>query len=121
MQKWYAVMSNSRQEQAATTIGEQAGIETYYPEINESFTVKGRRHRHRSGLFTGYFFAKFDYNKKIHRMVSYCRGVRRGLKRYSSLPCFGRTGSSCCWGLFPIIRAWHVLQLSDIEQFAEAV
>lgn len=76
MQKWYAVMSKPRQEQAAITFLEQTGIETYYPEINESFSVKGRRCLRRSGLFPGYFFAKFDYNEK-HRIVSYCRGIRK--------------------------------------------
>lgn len=75
MQKWYAVMAKTRQEQTSTSLG-QAGIETYYPEVNESFSIKGRRHMRRSGLFPGYFFARFDYAKQ-YRTISYCRGVRR--------------------------------------------
>lgn len=84
MQKWYAVMSKPRQEQVSITFLEQAGIETYYPEINESFSVKGRRCLRRSGLFPSYFFAKFDYNEK-YRMVSYCRGVRK-IVAFSHVP-----------------------------------
>ena len=76
MQKWYAVMAKPRQEQSSTSLLEQTGIETYYPEVNECFTVKGRRCVRRSGLFPGYFFARFDYGKQ-NRTVSYCRGVRK--------------------------------------------
>lgn len=76
MQKWYAVMAKPRQEQTSTSLLEQAGIETYYPEVNECFAVKGRRCVRRSGLFPGYFFARFDYGKQ-NRTVSYCRGVRK--------------------------------------------
>jgi len=76
MQKWYAVMTKPRKEQTATYFLEQAGIETYYPEANECFSVKGRRCVRRSGLFPGYFFARFDYEKH-YRTVSYCRGVRK--------------------------------------------
>lgn len=76
MQKWYAVMAKPRKEHTATSFLDQAGIETYYPEVNESFSLKGRRSVRRSGLFPGYFFARFDYDKE-YRTVSYCRGVRR--------------------------------------------
>ena len=76
MQKWYAVMAKPRQEQTSTSLLEQAGIETYYPEVNECFAIKGRRCVRRSGLFPGYFFARFDYGKQ-NRTVSYCRGVRK--------------------------------------------
>ena len=76
MQKWYAVMAKPRREQAATSFLEQAGIETYYPETNECFSVKGRRCVRRASLFPGYFFARFDYDKQ-YRTVSYCRGVRK--------------------------------------------
>ena len=76
MQKWYAVMAKPRQERTATSFIEQAGIETYYPEVNECVSVKGRRRTRLSPLFPGYFFARFDYDKK-YRAVSYCRGVRK--------------------------------------------
>ena len=76
MQKWYAVMAKPRQEQTSTFLLEQAGIETYFPEVNECFSVKGRRCVRRSGLFPGYFFARFVYDKH-YRTVSYCRGVRK--------------------------------------------
>jgi transcriptional antiterminator RfaH len=76
MQKWYAVMAKPRQEQTSTSFLEQAGIETYYPQVNERFSVKGRRCVHRSGLFPGYFFARFDYARQ-YRTVTYCRGVRK--------------------------------------------
>ena len=76
MQKWYAVMAKPRQERTSTSFLEQAGIETYYPEVNECVSVKGRRCVRRSGLFPGYFFARFDYDKQ-YRTVSYCRGVRK--------------------------------------------
>jgi transcriptional antiterminator RfaH len=76
MQKWYAVMAKPRKEQTSISFLEQAGIETYYPEINECFSVKGRRCVRRSGLFPRYFFARFDYDRQC-RMVSYCRGVRK--------------------------------------------
>ncbi|MBU6434859.1 MAG: hypothetical protein KJS98_16255 [Nitrospirae bacterium] len=76
MQKWYAVMAKLQQERTSTSFLEQAGIETYYPEVNESFSLRGRRCVRRSGLFPGYFFARFDYDKE-YRTVSYCRGVRR--------------------------------------------
>ena len=76
MEKWYAVMAKPRQEQTSTSFLEQAGIETYYPEVNECFSLKGRRCVRRTGLFPGYFFARFDYDKQ-YRTVSYCRGVRK--------------------------------------------
>ena len=76
MQKWYAVMAKPRQEETSTYLLEQAGIETYYPEINECCSVKGRRCVRRVGLFPGYFFARFDHDKE-YRTVSYCRGVRK--------------------------------------------
>lgn len=76
MQKWYAVMAKPRKEQTSTSFLEQAGIETYYPEVNECFIVKGRRYVRRSGLFPGYLFARFDYDQQ-YRTVSYCRGVRK--------------------------------------------
>lgn len=76
MQKWYAIMAKPRKEQASTFFLEHAGIETYYPEVNECFSVKGRRYVRRAGLFPGYFFARFDYDKE-YRTVSYCRGVRK--------------------------------------------
>jgi len=76
MQKWYAIMAKPRQERSSTTFLGQAGIETYYPEFDECMTVKGRRCVRRSGLFPGYFFARFDYDNQ-YRTVSYCRGVRR--------------------------------------------
>jgi transcriptional antiterminator RfaH len=77
MQKWYAVMAKPRKEQTAVSFLEQVGgIETYYPEVNEYLSVKGRRCVRRVGLFPGYFFARFDHDKQ-YRMVSYCRGVRK--------------------------------------------
>lgn len=76
MEKWYAVMAKPRKEQTAVSFLERVGIETYFPETNESLTVKGRRSVHRTSLFPGYFFARFDYSKQ-NRMVSYCRGVKK--------------------------------------------
>ena len=76
MQKWYIVMAKPRQEHSSASFLGQAGIETYYPEVNESFTVKGKRRFRRSGLFPGYFFARFDYERE-HRIISYSRGVRK--------------------------------------------
>lgn len=76
MQKWYAVMAKPRKEQASTSFLEQAGIETYYPEVNECVSIKGGRYVRRASLFPGYFFARFDYEKQ-YRTVSYCRGVRK--------------------------------------------
>jgi transcriptional antiterminator RfaH len=76
MQKWYAVMAKLRQEKISTALLEQAGIETYYPEVNECFSVNGRRCVRRTGLFPGYFFAMFDHDEQ-YRTVSYCRGVRK--------------------------------------------
>jgi transcriptional antiterminator RfaH len=74
----------------------QAGIETYYPEFNEYVTVKGRRCVRRSGLFPGYFFARFDYDNQ-YRTVSYCRGVRRIVR-------FGQTPAEVEPGLLDDIR-----------------
>jgi transcriptional antiterminator RfaH len=76
MQKWYAVMAKPRKEQASISFLKQVGIETYYPEVTECLSVKGRRSARRVGLFPGYFFAKFDHDKQ-YRMVSFCRGVRK--------------------------------------------
>jgi len=76
MEKWYAVMAKPRQERSTTLMLEQAGIATYYPEIKECSLTKGKRQARLSGLFPGYFFAKFDYTKQ-YRTVSYCRGVRK--------------------------------------------
>lgn len=76
MKKWYAVMAKPRKEQTSAYFLEQAGIEAYYPEVNECINVKGRRCVRRTSLFPGYFFARFDYNKE-YRTVSYCRGVRK--------------------------------------------
>jgi transcriptional antiterminator RfaH len=76
MEKWYAVMSKPRHERSTTSILEQAGIATYYPEVKECLFVRGKRQVRPSGLFPGYFFAKFDYDRQF-RTVSYCRGVRK--------------------------------------------
>lgn len=96
MQKWYAVMAKPRQERSSTTFLGQAGIETYYPEFDECVTVKGRRCVRRSGLFPGYFFARFDYDNQ-YRTVSYCRGVRRIVR-------FGQTLAEVEPGLLDDIR-----------------
>ena len=76
MKKWYAVMAKPQQEKTSTVLLAQAGIETYYPEVSECISVKGRRCVRRAGLFPGYFFARFDYDNQ-YRTVSYCRGVRK--------------------------------------------
>lgn len=76
MQKWYIVMAKPRQEHSSASFLGQAGIETYYPEVNECFTVKGKRRFRSSGLFPGYFFARFDYEREC-RIISYSRGVRK--------------------------------------------
>lgn len=76
MQKWYIVMAKPRQEHSSTSFLAQAGIETYYPEVNECFNVRGLRRFRRSGLFPGYFFARFDYERE-YRIISYSRGVRK--------------------------------------------
>ena len=76
MHKWYAVMAKHRQEKISISLLEQGGIETYYPEVNECFSVKGRRCLRRAGLFPRYFFARFDHDTQ-YRTVSYCRGVRK--------------------------------------------
>ena len=102
MKKWYAVMAKPRQERASIFFLEQAGIETYYPEVNECFSVKGRRHVHRAGLFPGYFFAKFNYQEQ-YRMVFYCRGVRR-------IVTFGQTPAEVQSGLLDEIRRRLSLQ-----------
>jgi transcriptional antiterminator RfaH len=84
MEKWYAVMAKPKKEQTSVSFLEQVGIETYYPEINECLNVKGRRCVRRAGLFPGYFFARFDYEKQF-RTVSYCRGVRK-IVTFGQLP-----------------------------------
>lgn len=76
MEKWYAVMAKPRQERSSTSLLEQAGILTYYPEVKESLVKRGRREIRPAGLFPGYFFAKFDYERQ-YRTVFYCRGVRK--------------------------------------------
>ena len=69
MQKWYIVMAKPRQGHSSTSILGQAGIETYYPEVKECLNVGGRRRFRRSGLFPGYFFARFDYERE-YRIIS---------------------------------------------------
>ncbi len=96
MQKWYAVMAKPRQEQTSTSFLAQAGIETYYPEVNECVRLKGRRCVRRSGLFPGYFFARFDYDKQ-YRTISYCRGVRK-------IVAFGQAPAEVEAGLLDDIR-----------------
>jgi transcriptional antiterminator RfaH len=76
MQKWYAVMAKPRKEQTSASFLEQAGIETYYPEVNECLSVRGKRCVRRAALFPGYFFARFDHDRQ-YRTVCYCRGVRK--------------------------------------------
>lgn len=76
MQKWYIVMAKPRQEHSSTSFLSQAGIETYCPEVNERVSIKGKCCYRRSGLFPGYFFARFDYARE-HRLVSYSRGIRK--------------------------------------------
>ena len=76
MEKWYAVMAKPRQERSTTLMLQQAGIATYYPEVRECLFVRGKRLVRPSGLFPGYFFAKFNYETQ-YRTVSYCRGVRK--------------------------------------------
>lgn len=42
MQKWYIVMAKPRQEHSSMSfLGQQAGIETYYPEVKECLNVGG--------------------------------------------------------------------------------
>jgi len=96
MQKWYAVMVKLRQEKISTALLEQAGIETYYPEVNECFSVKGRRCLRRAGLFPRYFFARFDHDTQ-YRTVSYCRGVRK-------IVTFGQAPAEVESGLLDAIR-----------------
>ena len=84
MEKWYAVKSKSRQERSSASVLEKAGILTYYPEVKESFCVRGKPCVRLSGLFPGYFFAKFDYASQF-RTVSYCRGVQR-IVAFGSVP-----------------------------------
>ncbi len=76
MDKWYAVMAKPRLERSAASMLEQVGISTYYPEVKECSIVRGKRHIRQAGLFPGYFFAKFEYERQF-RTVCYCRGVRR--------------------------------------------
>lgn len=76
MERWYVVMAKCRQEKCTASILEQAGISTYYPEVKECLSIRGRQQARLSALFPGYFFAKFDYERQL-RMVSYCRGVRK--------------------------------------------
>jgi len=97
MQKWYAVMAKPRKEQTSASFLEQAGIETYYPEVNECFSDKGRRCVRRASLFPGYFFARFDYDKQ-YRTVSYCRGVRK-------IVAFGQAPAEVESGLLDDIRS----------------
>lgn len=61
MQKWYIVMAKASQEHSSISFLGRVGIEPYYPEEKESFTVGGRRRFRRSGLFPGYLFTRFDY------------------------------------------------------------
>lgn len=84
MEKWYAIMAKPKQEYATTSVLQQAGIVTYYPEVREIFYIRGKRQIRPSGLFPGYFFAKFDYDRQ-YRMVSYCRGVRK-IVMFGSFP-----------------------------------
>jgi len=102
MKKWYAVMAKPQQEKTSTVLLAQAGIETYYPEVNERISVKGRRCVRRAGLFPGYFFARFDSDEQ-YRTVSYCRGVRR-------IVTFGQTPAEVQSGLLDEIRRRLSLQ-----------
>jgi transcriptional antiterminator RfaH len=76
VEKWFAVMAKPKQERSVATMLQQAGIATYYPEIKECVTVRGRRRIRLAGLFPGYLFARFEYATQ-YRTVSFCRGVRR--------------------------------------------
>ena len=96
MQKWYAVMAKPRKEKTSASFLEQACIEIYYQEVNECFSVKGRRCVRRASLFPGYFFARFDYDKQ-YRTVSYCRGVRK-------IVAFGQAPAEVESGLLDDIR-----------------
>jgi len=96
MQKWYAVMAKPRHERTSISLLEQVGIETYYPEVNECVSVRGRGYVRRAALFPGYFFAKFEHDKQ-HRTVSYCRGVRR-------IVTFGQAPAEVELGLLDDIR-----------------
>jgi len=79
MEKWYAIMAKPKQEYSTTSVLQQAGMATYYPEIKEAFYLRGKRRIRSTGLFPGYFFARFDYDRQ-YRMISYCRGVRKIVK-----------------------------------------
>lgn len=76
MEKWYAVMAKPRRERTTALTLEQAGITTYYPEVKECLSAGGKRYVRLSGLFPGYFFARFEFGRQ-YRTVSYCRGVRK--------------------------------------------
>ncbi|SLM50238.1 putative Transcription antitermination protein RfaH [Nitrospira japonica] len=84
MEKWYAIMAKPKQEYTTTSVLRQVGIDTYYPEIREVFNIRGQRRTRPAGLFPGYFFAKFDYDRQ-YRIVSYCRGVRK-IVMFGSFP-----------------------------------
>lgn len=106
MEKWYAVMSKANLERPTTSLLEQAGITTYFPEIRECLLIRGKRQVRPSGLFPGYFFAKFDYERHF-RTVSYCRGVRR-------IVVFGQAPAEVEPALLDEIR--YRLQQQDILQ-----
>jgi transcriptional antiterminator RfaH len=76
MGKWYAVMAKPRQQRAAVSMLEKASIAPYYPEVKESLFVRRMRQVRLVGLFPGYFFASFEYDRQ-YRTVSYCPGVRK--------------------------------------------
>jgi hypothetical protein len=40
MLKWYAIMAKHRKEQTSTSFLEHAGIEAYYPEVNECLLLR---------------------------------------------------------------------------------
>ena len=59
IQKWYIVMAKPRQEYSATSFPGQAGVETYYLEVNGCFRLK-RRGRFRRQVSSQAIFARFD-------------------------------------------------------------
>ena len=82
--QWYALRAKPRQETAAASLLERAGVEVYVPQVK----VQNRRYTPPTvePLFPGYLFSRLDPMAGEIRLAKYTRGILHVLG-YGDEPC----------------------------------
>lgn len=81
---WYVVNTKNRQERIAQKNLEKLGVETFFPLLKRTKSVRQRQFGEFGPLFPGYLFARFDLGSRF-RAVNFAQGVRN-LVTFGSSP-----------------------------------